>query len=107
MLIPLIITLLVAVAVALVLFKSRTAGTGYVSSAQIGRFWRQRTEYPQRDHRPAVERSDFSAVSIQCGPQSCRAARRLEGRRGLSQPDTATAVVTMRCRILQLQLRAT
>lgn len=82
MLIPLIITLLVAVAVALMLVKSRAAGTGYVSSSQTGRLWRQRPDYAQRNHRPAVQRSDFSAVAIQCGPECCQAARRLEGKRG-------------------------
>ena len=82
MLIPLIVTLLMAVAVALVIHKSRVAGTGFVSSAQIGRLWRQRPDYASRNHRPAVQRIDFSAVSIRCGADCCRAARRLEGKRG-------------------------
>lgn len=76
--IPLVFILLFVLVLGIVAYRTRLAGTGYIRSGS--RSWRQ--QHVRRDHRPAVERTDFRAVSIQCGPVCCKAARRLEGKRG-------------------------
>jgi len=80
MIILFVFVLLFAIAVGVVTHKSRMAGTGYVSSSQLVRWWRQQP--PVRDHRPAATRRDFRAVSIKCGTDCCQAAKKLEGKRG-------------------------
>jgi len=97
---PWIIVAVLLIAAAALFIRSRAAGSGIVGSAQISQLWRQP---PRPIHRPAVERKDFSAVSIQCGPGACKAARVLEGKRGfpnqiprvpLSQCDAASCTCT-------------
>lgn len=74
-----IFVILFAAIVGLMVYKGRTAGAGYVSGGRSGKPW---SEPMKPNHRPAVQRKDYRAVSIQCGKQACAAARRLEGKRG-------------------------
>jgi len=66
-------------AAAILYFKARAAGAGFVSGASVSQLWRQP---PRHDHRPALQRTDFRAVSIACGTGACKAARVLAGKRG-------------------------
>ncbi len=80
MIILLVFVLLFAIVFGVVTHKCRVAGTGFISSSQLTRWWGRQP--PVRDHRPAVARRDFRAVSIKCGAGCCQAAKRLEGKRG-------------------------
>ena len=76
---PWIIVIALLVAAAVLFLRTRMAGTGFISSSSVSQMMRQP---PRAQHKPAIERKDFRAVSIKCGPGSCRAARVLEGKRG-------------------------
>jgi len=77
-----LVALVLAVA-GLLIYARRTAGSGFIGASQFAA-WLQRPAHsvPAASHRPALARRDFRAVSIQCGPDACEAARKLEGRRG-------------------------
>jgi hypothetical protein len=62
--------------------KSRSAGTGFVSGAQLVQ---QRRHPVNADNKPAVARHDYRAVSIVPGSCACAAALNLKGKRSLPE----------------------
>jgi hypothetical protein len=80
MVIIFLFSILFAAIIGLMVYRSRTAGTGYVSAGQLISPIKPSA---RPDNRPAIQRNDFRAVSIECGTNACGAARRLEGKRGL------------------------
>ena len=82
MILTLTILLACCVVAYLAIVKSRSAGTGFVSGAQ---FMQSRRQPAAADSKPAVARRDYPAVSIAPGKCACRAALRLEGKRGLPE----------------------
>jgi hypothetical protein len=80
MIIIFLFSILFAAIIGLMVYRSRTAGTGYVST---GHLISPIKPSARPDNRPAIQRKDFRAVSIECGANACGAARRLEGKRGL------------------------
>jgi hypothetical protein len=76
--IVLFVLLFLLIALAVMLRKARTAGRGYVTSAGI---FTLRSAPPERNHRPAVARRDFRALSIQTTGDCCQPVRALDGKR--------------------------
>ncbi len=74
----LLVILFLLIALAMMLRKARTAGQGFVRSTGTPLF----RQAPRRDHKPAIARQDFSAVTLRAGSGCCRAAARLAGTRG-------------------------
>jgi len=80
MVIIFLFSILFAAIIGLMAYRIRTAGIGYVST---GHLFSPIKPSARPDNRPAVQRKDFRAVSIECGTNACGAARRLEGKRAL------------------------
>ena len=74
---PWVIVIALLVAAAVLVMRTRMAGSGFISSSSMSHMMRQP---PRTAHKPAVERKDFRAVSIKCGPGSCRSRSRPAGR---------------------------
>lgn len=76
---PWVFVVILLLAAAILYARTRAAGSGFISGSNVTQLWRR----PARaNHRPAIERKDFRAVSIKCGDGACRAAQILAGKRG-------------------------
>lgn len=79
MVIIFLLSIIFAAIIGLMVYRGRSVAGGYVSSDYQVRF---RSAPARPDHRPATQRKDYRAVSIECDKTACEAAKRMVGKRG-------------------------